>query len=423
MKIQNIEKKICAFLFCLLVIVVFGASVSKTYKSIAYNLSHNENEYEKLSDRVNDYVAIIDRDVKEHVAKKYECIEAYGMLNRLMGKKEINGFSYALDKKNAYESINFWSDAKDINFRKYAQQLSIMRDEVLENGGHFTFILAPSKMNDAWNEGYDEIPYNDFNEQADRLIAWLNFYGVDYIDLRETLAKTGMSFDEMFYKTDHHWTAEAAFEGYKEIVGYLNQKYDAGLDSSGFYRNENNYKFDRVNDSFLGSAGRSVGMKYGNNELEDFHKIKPLFKTKIAWTTDTVSTPSPSLYKDEYLEYDNVYKSDMYAYFMGGIHGRDTILNLDKPDAPTLTIIRDSYSSPLITNLAPLFGEIDASWGKESSDRYVKDQVRNVKSDYVIVCYYTENLTDEFFKFYADDVEEHKLKYAEFMGYSQEGDE
>src|SRR5574344_17015 len=39
-----------------------------------------------------------DQDIQDNVYGHYEFIEMYGTLNRMIGKKEINGFSYALDK-------------------------------------------------------------------------------------------------------------------------------------------------------------------------------------------------------------------------------------------------------------------------------------------------------------------------------------
>ena len=152
-----------------------------------------------------------DQDIQDNVYGHYEFIEMYGTLNRMIGKKEINGFSYALDKDGAYDSVNFWNDVHDHDYRRYSQQLLLLKDETEEHNGHFIFLGFPNKYNDEWNSGYYGIPYNGYNWQMDELLLWNRRYGIDSIDYRETMKKSGLKFNELFYKTDNHWTVYAAF--------------------------------------------------------------------------------------------------------------------------------------------------------------------------------------------------------------------
>ena len=416
---EMLEKKIFSIVFLVGLFTFSVLSVNRTFPVLANDPKlavENDATYEEAATKT---IGQIETDISENIYGRYALIEAYGEINRVIGKKEINGFDYALDKNDAYEPVNFWSDAKDISFRTFAQQMVLFRDEVEKEGGHFTFLLFPHKMNSAWTKGYDGIPYNDFNEQADNLLHWLDFYGVNYIDFRETMKASGLSYKEMFYKTDHHWTGYAGFLAFKELIGYMNEEYEAGLDPEYFYRDESNYSFEWMDKCFLGSAGRSVGTSYANIELEDFQVMKPLFQTNYEYESYSKGS-SNSLYCDDYLVYKNAYNSDMYAYYMNGVEVRDEIINKDNQDAPTVAFIRDSFASPIIIDMAPMFSKITCSWGKYTSDRYVKNDVLGNDYDYVFVAYYPEDLYSEFFKFFETDVEDYKLEYAKEQGYVEE---
>lgn len=420
---KNIEKKIFAAIFLLFLFGLGGLSSVKTITDIKWDLTHKKEESESLIENLKTDVNIVNDDIADNIFAKYQWIECYGAISRAIGKKEVNGFSYGIDKNGAYEPINFWVDADETDFRNYAQQLVLFRDDVEKNGGHFLFLLFPHKMNESWNEGYKGLPYNDFNEQADALLEWLEFYGVDYIDFRETMKASNLSFEEMFYKTDHHWTGYAAFLAFQELVDHMNTKYDAGLDPEGFYTDVNNYEIKRVENTFLGSAGRNVGTSFAKTDLEDFQTVTPLFNTNLQWTThDESEPPASSLIMKEMVTYEEPYKSDAYKFYMNGVNTRDQITNFDNPDGPTMFFIRDSYASPIIMDMLPMFSEIDCSWGKYTSDRYVKNDVIEAKPDYVLVGYYPEDLTEEFFKFYKEDVEKYKLDYAKSQGFMEEGE-
>ncbi|MCR5101648.1 MAG: hypothetical protein K6B41_09860 [Butyrivibrio sp.] len=414
------EKKVFTVIFILALFIYSGLSIYNTVPSIIWDFEQKENEIDDVFETAKSDISIIDDNISRNIYERYQAIEGYGVFNRILGKHEINGFDYALDPHNAYEPINFWSEANDISFRTFAQQLVMFRDDVEANGGHFTFLMFPHKMNDAWNKGFDGIPYNDFNEQADKFLHWLDFYGVDYLDFREVLDKSDMTFEEMFYRTDHHWTGTAAFTAFKSLVEYLNDEYKAGLDADGFYTDESNYEFGTIPNSFIGSAGRDVGVGYSGMDLEDFVTVKPLFNNKYEWTCSMGDITRQSLYCEEVLEYESIYDSDMYRYYLQGINSRDKIINCNDPDAPKAFFVRDSFASPLLANIAPLFSETGASWGKFTSDRYVKEEIINGDYDYVFVSYYPENLITEFFKFYAEDVEQYKLDYAIKQGYVRE---
>lgn len=379
-----------------------GEKVTATYAASATEDTTSSDDTSTLEAIVSTGIAHVDNNITTSVYKRYDWIEGYGTVNRLVGKKEIDGFSYALDKKNAYNSVNFWVTVPDHDYRRYSQQLLTLKNEVGKKGGKLIFMGFPNKFDSTWDSGYSGIPYNDYNNQMDELLLWNRRYGIDSIDFRTTLKNSGLTWKEMFYKTDHHWTGKAAFLAFKDLVGHLNDKYDAKLDQNGYYRNINNYEIKWHKNIFLGASGRSVGVSFANEGLEDFQTFKPKFDCNITWNkmkgnyTDTVLIPSK-------LKYDNLYESDPYGYYMNGVCQMDQIINHNNKDGLKVLWIRDSFASPMIVDSIPFCSQIDCVWGKYATDDYVKKAIKNTDYDYVFVAYGTVDLLPNFFHFYEND--------------------
>ena len=386
------------FVFSALSAVRTIPAIEQSMEAIAYT---HKDDFDV--DAVKETLAQIDDDISLNVSSRYVLIEAYGEINRLLGKKEINGFSYAVDKNGAYNSVNFWDEVNDTDIKKLTQQMVNLKEKTEENGGKFMFLAFPNKFDTAWNEGYDGIPYNDHNGKTDEMLLWCRRYGIDNLDFRETLRNSGLSFKEMFYKTDHHWTGYAAFLAYQELIDHLNEEYDAGFDPDYYYRDINNYNVEWVDNCLLGASGRSVGMNFGGIEPEDFQIVYPKYSNSIVWNNykaEFEGDYQDTLINNEKLTYENIYESDAYEYYVGGIYRRETIINKDNPTGPKVLMIRDSFASPMLVEMTPLFSEIECVWGKYAADGYIENLVESGKYDYVFVAYYPEDIQENFFKFY-----------------------
>ena len=430
-KINNIEKYVFSVLFLVGLFVLAGLSMKnslpvlqetvqkladhiqelnttgyqKTYTAVAGEDSSSEGGIEdaqNVMDAITACLLEIDSNISENVYRRYDWIETYGVLNRVIGKKEVNGFSYALDKNGAYNSVNFWNEVEDTNIRRFSQQLYLLKQDVEAHGGKMLFMGYPNKYYEKWNSGYKGIPYNGYNSKMDELLVWNRRYGIDSIDYRELLVDSGLTFEEMFYKTDHHWTGYAAFLAFEELVNHLNEEYDAGLDEDGYYRNIDNYEVEWHEDMFLGSSGRNVGISFAGGELEDFQTVVPKFSGNFTWNGKT-GDYTDSVIVDEKLEYEDIYQSDPYAYYLDGVSSRDTIINHDNPDGLKMFFIRDSFASPIIIDMLPFCSQIDCVWGKYATDEYVKEMIAEGDYDYVFVGYYTEDILPNFFHFYKND--------------------
>ncbi|SER52538.1 alginate O-acetyltransferase AlgX-related protein [Lachnobacterium bovis] len=389
--IRNIEK----IIFC----IVFFSGICVfsffTAKPTLNRLKHLE-----LCEAVQ--LKNVEKNVNKSLYKRNTMYESYAKLNYSLGKKEIDNFSYALDKKGYYHPVNFWVNVDSYNYRRFAQQILTLKKDIYDNGGKVVFMGIPNKYNEAWTKGYKGIPYNDYNKQLDELLLWNRRYGIDYVDFRETLKKSKIDYNKMFYKTDEYWSATASFLAFKDLVNYLNEEENANLDKSGYYRNIKNYEVKYYNNKFLGSYARRAGKSMIKGGLEDFETIAPKFKGNITFEGKTGDYKDTVLDESK-LNYSSVYDSNVVGYYMSGIKKTQTIINNDNPKGLKILWLRDPAASPLIVDTIPLCSKIDCVWGKYATDGYIKKILKENKYDYVFISYETVNLVPEFFDFYKND--------------------
>lgn len=398
-RIQNIEKYIYCIVFFVGICILAFFTTKPAIKRIEHLKVFNKVQNTHAE---NDIGKNVDNSIEKSFYKRQKWFETYASVNHLIGKKEIDGFSYALDKNGALHPLNFWVNVESHNYRRYAQQVLTLKNNVKKSGGKLVLMGIPNKYNESWTNGYQGMPYNDYNKQLDELFLWSRRYGIDYIDFRDTLKNSGMNMNKMFYKTDEYWTGTAAFTSFKELVAHLNLKYNAKLDSNKYYRNFDNYEVKSHKNVLLGSYGRKTGKSMVPSGLDSFETIMPKFAGNITFNGKTGN------YKDTVLDegkltYDSAYESNLFGYYMSGIKATETIVNNNNPKGPKVLWIRDPAASPLIVDTIPLFSKIDCVWGKYATDSYIKNVLKEKKYDYVFISYETVNLVPEFFQFYKND--------------------
>ena len=209
-----------------------------------------------------------------------------------------------------------------------------------------------------------------------------------------------MTYQEMFYNTDHHWTGMAAFVAYQDLVKHMNEKYGAGLDPDGYYTNIDNYDVSYWNHTYLGSAGRNVGYSFGNaNDVMQL--VVPKFHGNISWLGYS-GDYKDTVFRYNKLDADNPYLSDSYGFYLYGVAKEESIVNNDNPDGLRILFVRDSYMSPIIIDMIPFCSQMDCYWGLYVDEDVLKEKVATGNYDYVILSYGNLNIEQSSFNFYTD---------------------
>jgi hypothetical protein len=259
----------------------------------------------------------------------------------------------------------------------------------------FLYVQAPFKLPDA----NSQLPLNvtDYsNQNADEFIEKLTGANVSCFDLRPLLTGSGMTQNELFFDTDHHWRIETAFLSAGLIAEKLNA--DHGFDIDMLYFQKDNYHFKTFDNFFIGSLGRRVGRIYGG--IDDFTLITPNFETDLSFWEDGDALPRGSfedvILKKEFVDEKAPLDTNRYA-----VYRRDeaeVVFVNHLVDKGRILIIKDSFGTPVYSFLALGVHEVravDVRLFKENIVEYV----RNHNPDIVLMLYNADCFNDQMFDF------------------------
>lgn len=358
-------------------------------------------DIQKIED-VDALVAGAEEAVSEQLLYKVQFVEVYGYIQKLLFKTEIDNFTYGQDDNGFLNDLGFFRE-EDSMLPDYAQRVARLKDIVEEKGGKLLLVTPPCKYDpqgSAYAPGY---PVNDANAREDALLLYAHEAGVDTMDLRESLRD--FPYQERFFKADHHWTIQAAFAAYSAIVQEFEDRYDLLLDPENFYRDINNYDVYTYKQAMLGSMGRNTGVVFSG--LDDYTLIVPKFPTHYINTAkepngmelETEGTFEEALLDTVHLSTSNIYSNSLYSVYLQEVRAWNRIVNTENPDGPKLFCVRDSYFTPVVCFLSPMFSEIHMIWPLGEGAPDVERYVRENDFDYVIVEVYPYNINDDMFDF------------------------
>ncbi len=222
----------------------------------------------------------------------------------------------------------------------------------------------------------DIVPMNAPNDSQKETIDYAYAKsGAINIDMYSALK--AHSDEYIYYRTDHHWTSLGAFYGYEAIMEAMGIPHEP---LSSFDR-------ETVSKEFYGTIYSKSGMSWvPPDSIEVFAPQQASTKVINYMKTEPEET---GLYDSTFLA-----KKDKYSFFMGGITPLIKVTT-GASDAPTLLILRDSYTDSLIPFIQDSFSEIhvmDLRYYKtQLYESSVADYVRDNGIDTVLVCYSASN--------------------------------
>lgn len=179
--------------------------------------------------------------------------------------------------------------------------------------------------------------------------------------------------EELYYRTDHHWTSLGAYYGYAALMDAMGLE-AAPLDES---------RKVTVSEDFYGTLYSSSGVRW----LPPDHIDRYISDEGVTVTAYPDGTPQPgSLYVDSFLS-----EKDKYSSFLGG-NKPLCVIETEHTGAPKVLVIRDSYTDSLAPFLTQNFSEIHL-FDPRMNLTSVKDYVEQNEIDSVVVLYSISNFT------------------------------
>ena len=171
---------------------------------------------------------------------------------------------------------NLYFPANKVDVSDCVMRTTLFANSLNHKNIKYIYVQAPNKM----VKGYTDkgvYSYNYSNQNADEFLKGLKANKVDYLDLREQIKKNDIDKEELFYKTDHHWTTPTAFWAYQKLIEMMQEKYQFNIDTEHYYTNLENYQVTKSENTFLGSLGRRVGSAVAG--MDSYTYIEPNFET------------------------------------------------------------------------------------------------------------------------------------------------
>ena len=179
--------------------------------------------------------------------------------------------------------------------------------------------------------------------------------------------------EDIYYRTDHHWTSLGAYYGYEVLMGAM------GLEAAPLDESQK----VTVSEDFYGTLYSTSGVRW----LPPDHIDRYISDEGVAVTAYPDGTPQPgSLYVDSFLS-----EKDKYSSFLGG-NKPLCVIETEHAGAPKVLVIRDSYTDSLAPFLTQNFSEIHL-FDPRMNLTSVKDYVEQNEIDSVVVLYSISNFT------------------------------
>ncbi len=293
------------------------------------------------------------RDFETYVTDQFVARDAWVSLKsateRALGKQENNGVYFG-----SQGTLISRFDPPDPE--KVANNLSYVNKFVDNVEIPVYFSLIPTQAC-IWSgrlpEGAPNASQTDLLEQAQSATAarWYDTYSQLW-DHRE---------EDIFYRTDHHWTSLGAYYGYVALAQAM------GLEPVPLSQ----YTKTTVSREFYGTVFSSSGVRWIRPDAIDTY-VPETGVTVVSHTYDQKGNPVEEprqLYDESYLQV-----KDKYAMFLGGQQPLG-VVTTQNSSAPKLLLIRDSYTDSLVPFLTAHFSEIhliDLRYYKLSAADYIR---------------------------------------------------
>ena len=283
---------------------------------------------------------------------------------RLAGKQENNDIYFAKDQ-------TLISRVEDPDMDQLAADMSYLDTLAGTAGVPVYFGIIPTAAA-VWA---DKLPANAPTADELSIIDQLYFStGANTIDMASPLLQHKE--EDIYYRTDHHWTSLGAYYGANAILEAL------GMEPLDL----NDYQKTTVTEDFYGTLYSSSGVRWlPPDSIDTYVSGEGITNTYY----DNGKLTDGPLYVDSYLSV-----KDKYSYFLGGVQGL-RVLRTQNTDAPKILMVRDSYTDSLAPFLTERFSEIhlfDLRYNKTS----LKDYIAQNDIDSVLVLYSFSNfVTDQ----------------------------
>lgn len=202
---------------------------------------------------------------------------------------------------------------------------------------------------------------------------------------------------EMYFKTDHHWTMKGAFLGYQMMMQKISKDFPIPKDYQ-----QSQYSFSCKKDwLILGSYNRRL------NKLIDYSTEYPCYNTPKNYSFKDYIIYRGPIKNKTLLPLKKYYKTGFkgrekaldYSYAYALNYGELNFINPKSNNNLKMLLIKDSYANPIIPMIAHHFKQTTVVDPRYSLTQTTYDLLKKESFDLVVILYNDSNLTGDMFDF------------------------
>lgn len=251
----------------------------------------------------------------------------------LLGKKDSNGVfkgadGYLLEEISVLDEASYKENMDAVT--AFAARYPDLKMHML---------IAPNAANILKEKLPAFAATEDQNAQLKRTEEIVSAAGIQWIDAAKTLNQHKN--EEIYYRTDHHWTTKGAYYAFQEAAGAL-----------GILQEEMTaFVPHTVTEEFNGTLSATSGYERSRRENIDIY-LPEKNDTEVVVNYVEEKEKSASMYSSEKLE-----EKDKYGMFLNGNHALVDIKTTSEKNR-RLLILKDSYANCFVPFLTPYYREI-----------------------------------------------------------------
>lgn len=311
--------------------------------------------------------------LSDQIIGRKKWVEFKSITEAALGINDINGV-YLCTGGRAVERIT-GSDFDRANFEKNLRRTAEFTRSCSEQGIKVHTMLVPT----AAYVYADKLPDHalTFDEEGAFKQAE-DILGDGLIDIRNSLI-AAKHYEEVYFKTDHHWTGKGARIGAAEFLAAAARQEQASLTEKK--------EMELLSSDFRGTLYSKVLLKTLGTDIIETSADARTADVKV----EIEGKEYDSLYFDEYLK-----QKDKYAVYFGGNYSEVNIKTGTAGDGQKegekLLVIKDSFANSMVPFLLDDFSEITMV-----DTRFYRGDISRIAEDYdrVLLVYSVNNFAKE----------------------------
>ena len=385
------KNKITALLFIALIFVCGAGTVYKSYGEIL--------DMVKNGDLDSKTPKKIESVIQDQMYKKIWWIDIHGLTQRILDRSVVDEPGSDVYRLSDGSLSGGCGWKKDEKLEKFAANINKVRERISPEVD-LLYVQLPFKVdtNDQMPPGVKSYA----NENCDRLLAAIEGYGIETLDIRKCIHEEGLNWPDLFYKTDHHWRPQTAMWAAGKISEYLAEEHGYAYDASLY--DPDNMDTEVFPDLFLGSLGRRTGSLYAGTD--DFELVTPSYETHFDFRSypGDIEIHREGSFREALIDDGNLkkdyYNINNYAAYTGDSTKTSTTINFDPINHKKILLVRDSYSCALQPFLSLSQEQVTTIDLRYYRDESVIDHINNNDYDLVIIAYTPSAFDKERFTFH-----------------------